>query len=70
MGIATLDTLLHLEREGWEPLCNRTEAACYGELITDDGRMVLFNGFIMDREAVVASLNDGLGRDGCEIADA
>ncbi|WP_256282610.1 nuclear transport factor 2 family protein [Brevibacterium sp. HMSC07C04] len=70
MGLLTLDTLLDLERAGWDSLCNRAGAVFYGELMTEDGLMVLVNGFIMDRDAVVASLNEAPGWDRYEITDA
>jgi hypothetical protein len=48
--------LLDLERRGWDSLCASTGAAFYGGLMTDDAVMVLANGAVMDREAVIASL--------------
>ena len=48
--------LLDLERHGWDSLCNSTGAQFYGDLMTDDGIMVLANGEVMDRDAVVGSL--------------
>jgi hypothetical protein len=52
----TKSVLLDLERHGWESLCNSTGAQFYGDLMADDGIMVLANGAVMDRDAVVASL--------------
>ena len=49
--------LLALERRGWDALCDATGADFYGEVMTDDGVMVLANGAVMDREAVVAALD-------------
>ena len=49
-------TLLDLECRGWDSLCEGTGATFYGELMTDDAVMVLANGAVMDRDAVVASL--------------
>ena len=51
-----LASLLDLERRGWDSLCNSTGAQFYGDRMTDDGIMVLANGEVMDRDAVVASL--------------
>jgi hypothetical protein len=51
----TQRALLDLERRGWDSLCAGTGAAFYRELMTDDAVMVLANGAVMDREAVVAS---------------
>ncbi len=64
-GVATVDhvddpdlynALLDLERRGWDALCDGTGGKFYGELMTDDAVMVLANGAVMDRDAVVASL--------------
>ena len=52
----TAQVLLDLERRGWDSLCNGTGSAFYGDLMTDDGLMVLADGSVMDRDAVVASL--------------
>jgi len=54
--MATLDELIDLERRGWRSLCDSTGADFYGGLMTDDGLMVLANGAILDREAVVKAL--------------
>lgn len=69
MGMLTLDALLELERAGWDSLCNRTGAAFYGELMTEGGLMVLVNGFVMGRDAVVSSLSEAPGWDSYEITD-
>lgn len=56
---ADLDTekaLLDLERSGWDSVCSSTGAQFYGDLMTDDGVMVLANGVVMDRDAVIASM--------------
>ena len=52
----TKSVLLDLERAGWDSLCNSTGAQFYGDLMTDDAIMVLANGEVMDRDAVVSSL--------------
>ena len=52
----TEKALLDLERSGWDSLCNSTGAQFYGDLMTDDGVMVLANGVVMDRDAVIASM--------------
>ena len=52
----TKSVLLDLERHGWDSLCSSTGAQFYGDLMTDDGIMVLANGAVMNRDAVVASL--------------
>lgn len=50
------ETLLDLERRGWDSLCDGTGATFYGDLMTDDAVMVLANGAVLDRDAVVESL--------------
>jgi len=52
----TTQTLLDLERRGWDSLCDGTGSTFYGDLMTDDGLMVLADGSVMDRDAVIASL--------------
>lgn len=52
----TEKALLDLERSGWDSLCNSTGAQFYGDIMTDDGVMVLANGVVMDRDAVIGSL--------------
>jgi len=51
-----MSALLDLERRGWDSLCDSTGSRFYGDLMTDDGVMVLANGAVMNRDAVVASL--------------
>jgi hypothetical protein len=51
-----MSALLELERRGWDSLCDSTGSQFYGDLMTDDGVMVLANGAVMNRDAVVASL--------------
>ena len=53
----TTDQLLALEHEGWRSLCQGTGDTFYGELMTEDGAMVLADGSVFDRDAVVASLD-------------
>ncbi|MBM7806503.1 hypothetical protein JOD57_002340 [Geodermatophilus bullaregiensis] len=48
--------LLALERRGWDALCDATGADFYGEVMTDDGLMVLADGSVMDRPTVVTAL--------------
>ncbi|MBB6122246.1 nuclear transport factor 2 family protein [Nocardiopsis algeriensis] len=52
------DELLELEHRGWQALSDGTGAAFYGRLMTDDGVMVLAHGQVLDRQAVIASLDD------------
>ncbi|MGV0743394.1 nuclear transport factor 2 family protein [Mycolicibacterium sp. XJ870] len=56
MSDSVRDTLLYLERAGWDSLCNSTGADFYGEIMLPDAVMVLANGMVMDRDAVVGAL--------------
>lgn len=49
-------TLVRIERQGWDSLCDSTGGTFYGSLMTGDAVMVLANGAVMDRESVVESL--------------
>lgn len=53
-----LDELLDLEHQGWQSLCDSTGADFYGRIMTSDGVMVLAHGQVLDRQAVIDSLND------------
>lgn len=50
------ETLVKIERQGWDALCNSTGGRFYGSLMTGDAVMVRANGAVMDRESVVESL--------------
>ena len=50
--------LLELEHRGWESLRDGNGAEFYGAVMTDDAVMVLADGTVADRAAVVASLRD------------
>lgn len=52
-----LPTLLDVEHAGWRALCEQRGGAFYGNLMTPEGLMILVDGSILDREAVVASLD-------------
>src|SRR5690625_959047 len=52
------DGLLDLEHRGWQSLCSGTGGSFYGELMTTEAVMVLVNGWVLDRRAVRASLDD------------
>ena len=49
-------TLVKIEHQGWDSLCDGTAASFYGPLMTGDAVMVLANGAVLDRESVVESL--------------
>ena len=69
MAEVTLETLLELERAGWDALCESRGGAFYGELMSDDGLMILVNGFVLDRNAVVESLDGAPAWDSYELSD-
>ncbi len=62
-------TLIDLERRGWNSLCTGTGDRFYGELMTDDAVMVLANGMVMDRDTVVAALGQSPPWRTYDIAD-
>jgi hypothetical protein len=53
-----LNELLELEHAGWRSLCESTGGDFYGNLMTEDGLMVLANGVVMSRAAVIDSLEE------------
>jgi hypothetical protein len=63
------DTLEDLERAGWNALCDGTGSEFYGDLMTTDAAMVLANGAVLTRPAVVESLRDAPPWDGYELGD-
>ncbi len=69
MDDSTRQELLDLEHRGWASLCDGTGDRVYGDLMTDDGVMVLANGAVMTRSDVVASLAQAPPWDGYDIAD-
>ena len=64
------ESLLGLEQQGWDSLCDSTGAAFYGRLMTDDAVMVLANGEVMDRATVIAALGQSPPWRAYEIGDA
>ncbi|MEU2202618.1 nuclear transport factor 2 family protein [Isoptericola sp. NPDC019482] len=65
----TLDRLLGLERRGWDALCGSTGGAFYGDLMTPSALMVLVDGSVLDRDAVVASLDGAPPWDSYDLHD-
>lgn len=63
------DTLMKLERQGWDSLCDGTGAEFYGRVMAEDGVMVLANGAAMDRAAVVDALGQAPPWRTYEISD-
>jgi hypothetical protein len=64
-----LDEIRALEHEGWRSLCSSTGADFYGRVMTGDGLMVLAHGQVLDREGVIASLDEAPPWRRYEIAD-
>ena len=67
---ATHDILLELERRGWDSLCDGTADGFYADIMTSDGVMVLADGSVMDRGAVVAALGQATPWSSYEIEAA
>lgn len=65
-----LSELLELEHQGWKSLCESNGADFYGQIMTSDGIMVLAHGQILDRQAVIDSLNDAPPWRTYDITDA
>lgn len=61
-GGVDIAELSALENQGWSSLCEGTGADFYGRLMTPDAVMALAlalaHGLVLDREAVIASLNE------------
>lgn len=68
MGI-DISELLRLEHAGWTALSDGTGGEFYGTVMTDDAVMVLADGSVLDRHAVVASLDDAPAWSAYEITD-
>lgn len=69
MDQLTRDAVIALERQGWDALCRSTGGQFYGDLMTPEGLMILVNGAVLDRGAVVSSLSDAPAWDRYELAD-
>lgn len=67
--MTTREDLLLLEHAGWRSLCEQTGSTFYGDLMTPDGVMILAHGMILDRDAVVASLDQAPPWDTYEIGE-
>lgn len=61
--------LLELEHRGWHSLCSSTGVDFYGEIMTEDGVMILSHGFVLNRPQVIESLNDAPAWSRYEISD-
>jgi uncharacterized protein (TIGR02246 family) len=58
MADELLDTLLDIERSGWDALCDGAGGPFYRQLMTSDAVMVLADGTVLDRDEVLASLEN------------
>lgn len=63
------DALAALERAGWDELCSSSGGGFYGDLMLPEGLMVLVNGAVLGRDAVVASLDEAPAWDRYELSD-
>lgn len=61
--------LVAIEGKGWDALCEGTGDTFYGQLMTDDAVMVLANGAVLDRAAVVEALGQAAPWRTYEIGD-
>lgn len=64
-----VDTLLELERAGWDSLCASTGSEFYGATMLAEAVMVLANGMVMDRQTVVNALSESPPWRTYEISD-
>ena len=64
-----LDELIELEHAGWRALYEASGDRFYGDLMTDDALMVLANGAVMDRDAVIAALGQAPAWSAFELSD-
>ncbi len=67
--IAITDELLEVEKAGWDSLCEGTGDEFYGDIMTEEGLMVLANGMIMDRSTVAKALAEAPPWDEYSIDD-
>ncbi|WP_114854266.1 nuclear transport factor 2 family protein [Brachybacterium sp. YJGR34] len=68
-ALTSRENLVRREHEGWEALCRGEGGTFYGELMTEDAVMVLVNGMVLDRDAVVASLDGAPAWDAFTLQD-
>ncbi len=64
-----VDSLLEMERAGWDSLCDSTGSEFYGATMLADAVMVLANGMVMDRRTVVNALSESPPWRTYEISD-
>lgn len=58
MSGLNLTRLMEIERQGWDSLQRSAGGDFYGRLMLPGAVMILVNGMVMDRDAVVHSLDD------------
>lgn len=63
----SLETLLELEKNGWDSLTKSEGGNFYGEIMTEGALMILVNGMILDYEMITSGLNDSEPWDSYEI---
>jgi hypothetical protein len=63
------ESLLDLERRGWDSLCGGTGPAFYGALMTEDATMVLATGRVLGRDEVVTALDGAPPWDTYSLSD-
>jgi hypothetical protein len=64
-----ISELLRLEHAGWTALSDGTGGEFYGSIMTENALMVLADGSVLDRNGVVASLDDAPAWSAYEITD-
>lgn len=69
MNALDLDSLITLERQGWDALCTSQGGTFYGNLMTEDAVMVLVNGAVLGRDEIAGSLNQAPPWDSYEISE-
>lgn len=69
MSALELESLIALEHQGWEALCNQQGGTFYGDLMTEDAVMVLVNGAVLGRDEIAGSLNQAPPWDTYEISE-
>lgn len=65
----SLADVMGLEHQGWTALCRGTGADFYGRIMTEGGVMTLSHGLVLDRDQVVASLDDAPPWSSYEISE-
>lgn len=64
-----MDALLAAEKAGWASLMESRGGDFYGALMTPEAVMILADGSILDRDAIIANLNDAPAWDDVNLSD-